>query len=350
MRPTVTASRFGVLPDGRVVDAYTLAVAEGLRARVLTLGATLQALEVPDHAGRLVDVVLGFDTVEAYLASGDYVGVTVGRVAGRIGGSRFTLAGTPYVLDAGGPAPHLHGGQTGFHQRCWAATPFEEPAAAGVALRLTSPDGEGGYPGALAVEVRYTLRAGALHMTYAATATRLTPVSLTNHAYFNLAGHDQGDVGGHHLQLQAAHYLPVDEALVPLGHRAPVAGTPFDFRRPHALGARRMAPHPQLRHAGGYDHAFVRDPAGPEQPVAVLHDPARGRRLQVYTASPCLQLYGGQKLQAMGKGGVTYRPHSGVCLEAMGYPDALNHPAFPTTLAAPDEPYTATITYALDTV
>ena len=315
----------------------------GLRATVSSLGATLVRLEVPDRGGRLEDVVLGFDSPEEYAASRAHVGGIVGRFANRIAGARFVLGGALHVLEANEGRHHLHGGSRGFDRRPWSAERVAEPP--GVELRLESPAGDGGYPGALACRVRYWIAGpGELAISFEARADRPTPVSLTQHAYWNLGGPPGEPVLGHELEIAADAYLPVDAEHLPTGELRAVAGTPFDFRRAKPLGRDLEASppgavHPELALHGGYDHPFVlRGGEGALRRAARLAEPRSGRVLEIHTTAPCLQLYGGQHLaEGPGKAGWRHGPSRGLCLEAQRFPDAPNQPAFPPAILHPGE-------------
>jgi aldose 1-epimerase len=330
-------------------DARTLAFAGGgLRAAVSSWGATLVLLEAPDRSGRLGDVVLGFDGAAAYAASRAHVGGVVGRFANRIAGARFRLDGAEHVLEANEGRHHLHGGSRGFDRRLWQAEAIAEPS--GVELRIESPDGDAGYPGTLACRVRYTIAAsGELAVSFEARADRPTPLSLTQHAYWNLAGPPGEPVLEHELEIDADAYLPVDAEHVPTGEIRSVAGTPFDFRRAKPFGRDLDLAHPELAPHGGYDHPFVlrggeggtgaKGGQGPAlRRAARLAEPRSGRVLEIHTTAPCLQLYGGQHLEeGSGKAGWRHGPSRGLCLEAQRFPDAPNQPAFPPAILRPGQ-------------
>jgi len=336
---TVTKSPFGVLPDGRGVDAYTLTNAGGMRVRILTYGGIIQSLETPDTHGRPGDVVLGFDSLGQYEAAGPYFGAVVGRYANRIAKGKFTLDGKVYTLAVNNGPNALHGGLKGFDKVVWDAAPFERGDSVGVALTYVSADGEEGYPGTLRVTVTYTLTgANDLTVDYEATTDRATPLNLSQHSYFNLSAGAAGDVLGHLVSIAASRYTPVDSTLIPTGALAPVAGTPFDFRTPVTIGARIDAADPQLRIAGGYDHNFVLDRAAAGLTHAAhVVEPGSGRTLDVFTDQPGLQFYSGNFLDGTlhGKGGVTYLHRGGFCLETQHFPDSPNQPGFPSTILRP---------------
>jgi aldose 1-epimerase len=347
-QPSMIASEhLGSLPDGRAVPVFTWTGTGGAEVRVMAYGATVVSLRVPDRDGVLGDVVLGYDALDAYLRDRCFMGAVVGRYANRIRGGRFTLDGREVVLETNDGPNHLHGGGDGFHRRLWTAEPVADDA---VRLGLVSADGDGGYPGRLEVSVTYTLSPrNELSVDYEAATDRATVVNLTQHSYFNLAG--AGSVLGHLLAIDADAFTPVDETLIPTGERALVAGTPFDFSRPTAIGARLGDAHPQLRHGHGYDHNFVlRDGEGTRH-SARLADPVSGRVLDVRTTEPGLQLYSGNFLagEPRGRGGRAYAPHDALCLETQHFPDAPNHPTFPPTVLRPGEPFRSRTVFAFST-
>jgi aldose 1-epimerase len=344
---SVRTAAFGQLPGGGPVRLFTLTNARGLIARVTDLGATLTELHVPDRTGRPGDVVLGFDGLARYLAPHPYFGSTVGRVANRIARGRFTLDGTTYQLAANNGPNHLHGGLTGFDKALWRAEALPG-GETGVRFAHVSPDGDQGYPGRLdlVVTMRLTDDDG-LVIDYRATTDQATPINLTNHAYFNLAG--GGDVLGHELWLAAARYTPADETLVPTGDLRPVKGTPLDFTRPTPIGARfdRLPGEPR-----GYDHNFVIDRTAPGPVLAArVFEPGTGRVMEVITTQPGVQLYTANFLDGtlIGKRGAAYGRYAGFCLETQHFPDSVNHPAFPGTILRPGETYRQTTVYRFST-
>jgi aldose 1-epimerase len=340
--PSIEKAAFG-RTAGTEVELYTLTNAHGVRVRIMTYGATIVSLEAPDRAGRVQNIVLGFDTLAPYLAGVPYFGATVGRYANRIAAGRFVLDGKTYQLARNNGPNSLHGGTRGFDKRIWSAEPL--PAAAGLGLRLTyvSAAGEEGYPGELTVHVTYRLQADdTLAIQYEARTTAATPINLANHSYFNLSGDPHTPVLGHTLTIAAARYTPVDATLIPTGELRPVAGTPFDFRAPHAIGSRIDAADDQLRLGHGYDHNWVLDDAGHGVPVraAVLSDPVSGRTLEIRTTQPGLQFYSGNFLDGKPAGsGSVFAYRTGLCLETQHFPDSPNHPAFPGTILRPGETY-----------
>lgn len=329
------------MPDGTAVDEFVLVSDSGLEVSATNYGGIITSIRVPDGRGGRTDVVHGFEALEPYLRRHPYFGAVVGRCANRIAGARFTLDGRTFELAANHGRHHLHGGMDGFDRKIWRAAPSADDNA--VVFSRTSPDGEEGYPGTLALEISYTLgELDDLAIVYRAVTDRATPVNLTQHTYFNLAGHDSGDILGHELTIHADHYTPVDEDSIPTGAVAPVAGTPFDFRRAISIGARIDDAHAQLHYGRGYDHNFVLSRAGDGLHVAArLTEPGSGRTLEVLTTEPGLQLYTGNLLDGteQGKGGVVYRRRSGLCLETQHYPDSPNQPNFPSTILRPGDTY-----------
>lgn len=340
------AVAFGKTTDGAETQLYTLTNAHGLKVGITNYGGIITSLLVPDKAGKLGDVVLGFDNVSGYqspefLKSGPYFGALIGRYGNRIAKGRFTLAGKEYPLAKNNGENTLHGGKKGFDKVVWQAEPGT--SADGQTLRLTyrSQDGEEGYPGNLDVTVVYTLtNDDALRIDYTATTDKATPVNLTNHAYFNLGGGNQ-DVLGHEVTIPADRYTVVDAGLIPTGELRPVKGTPFDFTTPHAIGE-RIAQVP-----GGYDHNWVLNQPSGVHPAAAVYDPATGRTMEVTTTEPGVQFYTGNFLDGTlkGKGGTTYGKHAGFCLETQHFPDSPNQPAFPSTILQPGQTLHSTTTY-----
>lgn len=343
MTASVTQATFGHTPAGDTVHVFTLTNAHGLEVRAISYGGIIVSLKTPDRAGQLDDIVLGYDSLAGYLAESPYFGAIIGRYGNRIANGRFTLDGTTYQLATNDGPNHLHGGVKGFDKVVWTGDPLERDSSVGVTFTYTSPDGEEGYPGTLTARVTYTLTdANELIVDYEATTDQTTPVNLTHHSYFNLAGDGRRDVLGHDLMIAADSFTPVDSTLIPTGAIAPVAGTPFDFRTPLAIGARIGDDDPQLRMGGGYDHNFVlrRRTAGLVHAASVV-EPTTGRTLDVYTTEPGLQFYSGNFLDGTltGKAGRVYRHRYGFCLEPQHYPDSPNQPAFPSTILQPGETY-----------
>lgn len=338
---------FGTL-DGAPAEAIDL-TAGALSARILPLGATLQSLCVPDRDGIPADVVLGFDDVQSYRDRPSWFGVTVGRYANRIAGGRFTLDGRNHVLETNNAPNHLHGGSDGFDQRLWdVADTGSDADGAWVRLTLTSPDGDAGYPGTLHASATYTVTPDALTIDYAATSDAPTVVNLTNHAFFDLSG--TGDALRHLLTIAADQFLPVDATSIPTGERRAVAGTPFDFRVPHAIGDRvRDGRDDQIAIGRGYDHNFiVRGETGVLRPAVELVDPASGRMMTLSITAPGLQLYSGNFLGGAepGKGGRLYRQGDAVCLEPQAWPDTPNRPDFPSARLDPGATWRSSMRFA----
>ena len=315
-----------------------------LAARVASFGAILHALEAPDRAGRRANVVLGRPTVDDYRAgNGSYLGAVCGRYANRLAGGRFTLDGVEYRVHTNDGPNTLHGGTEGFDRREWEA----EREDGALVLRLTSPDGDMGFPGEVHVEVRYALEGDALRIDYRAEADRPTVVNLTNHTYWNLAGEGSGSVEDHVLEVAASRFVRTGPGGIPTGELVPVEGTPFDFRAPRRIGERIRDAHEQLALGRGYDHSLVLDEG--VKPAARLHDPGSGRVLEVTTTEPALHLYTGNSLDGtlVGTGGGLYRQGDGVALETQHLADSPNRPEFPSTVLRPGEQLSSTTVYRL---
>jgi len=348
----VNRSSFGRLPDGTPVDRFALKNGRGLEVGLMSYGAAVISVRAPDRNGHVEDIVLGFDKFDDYLTKARYFGTVVGRYGNRIAKGRFALDGVAYQLAVNNGVNHLHGGHRGFDKAVWHADPFERGGGAGVAFTYTSVDGEEGYPGTLKASVTYTLTAGnELVLDYQAASDKATPVNLTNHSYFNLAGRGCGDITPHVLTLHADRYTPIDEAMIPTGDVATVAGTPFDFRTPAPIGARIDAGHEQLRRAGGYDHNFVLNGRGDArlkssrsttEHAARVVEPASGRTLDVATAEPGVQFYAGNNLDPARNG---FARRAGFCLETQHFPDSPNHPQFPSTILRPGRTYESTTVF-----
>ena len=342
----VTKESFGKLPDGTPVDLYTLRNASGLEARIMTYGGIIVSLKTPDRSGKLADIVLGFDSLSGYLKDSPYFGAVIGRYENRIARGRFTLDGKTYQLPINNPPNSLHGGTRGFDKVVWdATTSSDDIGLVKLALNHVSPDGDQGYPGTVRVQVTYTLTdSNALAVTYRATTDKATPINLSQHSYFNLTGDAQRDILGHVLTLNADRYTPVDTTLIPTGEIASVAGTPFDFRSPTAIGARIDARDEQLRRGRGYDHNFVltRTDSVLVHAAHVL-EPTSGRTMDVYTEQPGVQFYTGNFLDGTihGKSGRVYGRRFAFCLETQHYPDSPNKPQFPSTILRPGETFSS---------
>ncbi len=351
-----TAEPFGKTKDGQSIEIYTLTNETGMTAKVMTRGATLVELHVPDKDGNIQDVILGFDDVAGYESGANqYFGCTTGRVCNRIDSGMFTLDGKTYTLAKNdGDKHHLHGGaERSLDKVMWNAKPFENDDATGVVFTYTSPDGEEGYPGNLSIRVTYRLfeKKNTLSVEYEATTDQPTPVNLTNHMYLNLEGAGSASVLDHLLTLNADQYTVGNEELIPTGKIASVDGTPLDFRQPTRVGDRID----ELTETGakGYDHNYVLRPRRGDQlkrKVAVLTSPKTGRVLTIRSIEPGVQLYSGNFLSGQtGKGGKTYAHRSAMCLETQHFPDSVNHPDFPSTILKPGKTFESQTTYQFTT-
>ncbi len=332
---------FGTTTHGTEVQLYTLTNAHGLQATISNYAGTLTSLMVPDKDGQLGDVILGFDDVSGYQSpafrkAGPYFGALIGRYGNRIAKGRFTLDGHAYQLPTNNGANSLHGGNLGFDKRVWEATPGTSAAGPTLTLKYLSKDGEEGYPGNLTLTVVYTLtHDDALQIEYSATTDQATVINLTNHAYFNLSLGSSKDVLAHEVTLPADRYNVVDAGQIPTGELRPVAGTPFDFTTPHAIGERLA------RVPGGYDHNWMLNAATGQHAAASVYDPASGRTLDVTTDQPGIQFYTGNFLDGSltGKNGTVYGQYAGFCLETQHFPDSPNQPQFPSTVLRPGETF-----------
>ena len=339
----ITNSQFGLMPDGKRIDIFTLKNDRGMEVCVINYGGIITSIKVPDRNGNLEDVVLGHDSLDGYLNRTRYFGALIGRFANRIARGRFSLDGSEYQLAINNGQNHLHGGVRGFDKVVWAAQRIES----GVRLSYFSQDGEENYPGNLSIAVTYSLNeANELRTDYYGTTDRDTIINLTNHSYFNLAG--SGTILDHELQIQADAFTPVDETLIPTGEIRSVKGTVMDFTTPTAIGALIDSDDDQLRMARGYDHNFVlRGESGTLRTAARLHEPQSGRVMEVITTQPGLQFYSGNYLDGtlVGRSGRAYLKNSGCCLEAQHFPDSPNQPHFPSTILRPGEKYHHTTIY-----
>ena len=349
-------AHYGTTEDGSEVDIYTLANGAGMRVEILTFGCVIARLDVPDRRGRIDNVVLGLDSLAGYALRSPHFGAIAGRYANRIALGRFAIDGKTYQLDINATPNAMHGGRKGFHKVVWQG---EAGSGEQVILRYLSRDGEESYPGNLDVEVRYSLgAANELRIDYEATTDKPTIVNLTNHSYFNLAGEGSGDVLGHFVTIEADHFTPVDPTQIPTGEIRPVAGTPFDFTTPRPVGERIRSPDEQMIIARGYDHNWVlRRPQGGTQAgegprlAARAHEPMTGRILEVLTDAPGLQLYAANGLNGalVGPSGRAYRQSDGLCFEAQRFPDAPNHPDFPSAILRPGERFRSTTLFRFST-
>ncbi|MDX2034261.1 MAG: aldose epimerase family protein [Blastocatellia bacterium] len=348
-KPGVKKEIFGKTQDGQEVEIYTLTNANGVEARIMTYGAIVVSLKAPDRAGRIEDVVLGFDDLDNYLKGHPFFGAVAGRYANRIGKGRFSLNGVEYKLATNNGPNSLHGGLKGFDKYVWKAKPGAAKDGAALELSHVSRDGDEGYPGTLSVRVTYTLtNDNGLRIDYFATSDKDTVVNLTNHSYFNLAGAGNGDVLKHQVMINADRFTPVDETLIPTGELRSVKGTPFDFTTMTAIGARVDADEEQMKFGKGYDHNFVvNGPAGTLRLAAKAQDPGSGRTMEVWTTEPGVQLYIGNFLDGtkIGKGGKAYQRRYGFCFETQHFPDSPNKPSFPTTVLKKGGLYRSTTIY-----
>lgn len=343
----------GVKIGDRTIEHITLSHDSGVRARVTNYGATLTGLDVPDRDGEMDDVVLGFPSPERYREDHPYFGATIGRYANRISNGTFTLDDVTYELARNDGPHHLHGGPDGFHNQLWTPSTRTTSDAAVLKLQYTSPDGEECYPGTLSVAVTYKLGTSVLRIDFRAETDTKTIVNLTNHAYFNLSGHDAENILDHRVRINADQYTPIDRSLIPTGQIADVEDTPLNLTTRTPIGERVDASHPQIAHADGIDHNFVLDMDDESSllEAAEVYDPVSGRVLTVHTTKPGLQLYSGNLLEGRftGKDGAVYDQFSGFCLEPQFFPDAPNKTPFPSPLLTPGETYEHTIIYQFGT-
>ncbi|MBK8092494.1 MAG: galactose mutarotase [Verrucomicrobiaceae bacterium] len=347
----ITRQPFGKLADGREASLFTLKAANGIRLALTDYGAAIVQLHTPDRRGKLQDITLGYDDVRGYEQGSSYFGCTVGRYGNRIAGGHLPVNEHTHQLACNDGPHHLHGGLVGFGRHLWDA----EETEGGVCFTRVSPHGEDGYPGTLTARVWITLNAvGELSLRYQAVTDAWTHVNLTNHAYFNLAGHAAGTVLDHKLCLSARSYIPIDAGFIPLGHIADVEDTALDFRNPSRIGDRiDSTTDEQIVRGRGYDHCFVIDGRpGILRLAASVLEPISGRLMEVLTTEPSMQFYSGNFLNGtqQGKGGVKYAYRSGLCLETQHFPDSPNQPAFPSTLLSPEERYESETIYRFTTV
>ena len=341
---SVARVSYGALPDsGGVIEQFILTNAHGIEVRAITYGAIITSLRTPDRAGKLGDIVFGYDSLTGYVKDEAYFGAVVGRYANRIAHGRFTIGGRAFTLATNNGPNALHGGRRGFNKVVWNGEQFTHGDTVGVTLRYLSKDGEEGYPGNLRVAVTYSLTpADELFVDFEATSDKATIVNLSQHSYWNLHGGGQGTILDHLLTLDASGYTPVDSTLIPTGRVTPVAGTPFDFRTPMTIGARIDAPDAQLRFGRGYDHNFVIDRKGGGAGLthaARLADTVSGRTLDIATTEPGIQFYSGNFLDGTvrGKNGQVYAHRGAVALETQHYPDSPNQSSFPSTILRPGD-------------
>jgi len=341
---------FGKTNEGEAVSLYTLTNKNGMEVQITNYGGIIVSLTAPDRAGKFADVVLGFDNLEGYLKGHPFFGCITGRYANRIAGGSFTLDGKTYTLAKNNGENHLHGGLKGFDKAVWKAEPADSRDGAALKLSYLSKDGEEGYPGNLKVTVTYTLarERNELRIEYRATTDKATPINLTNHTYFNLAGQGEGDILGHVLHINADRFTPVNDKLIPTGELRSLDGSPLDFRKPTAIGARIDARYEQLGFGRGYDHNYVLNGKPGELALAArAEEPKSGRILEVLTTEPGMQLYTGNFLDGSltGKGGKVYQRRFGFCLETQHFPDSPNQAKFPSTILRPGQEYRSTTVF-----
>jgi aldose 1-epimerase len=344
MAKAMEKKAFGATPDGKTADLYVLTNKNGMEVSITNYGGIVVSVKVQDRQGKLGDVVLGFDTLDGYVADKSYFGALIGRYGNRIGGAKFSIDGVTYTLAKNNGDNVLHGGIIGFNKMLWEARDVSKGDEPALELKYTSKDGEEGFPGNLMTTVVYTLtNKNELKIEYSATTDKKTVVNLTNHSYFNLAGPGSGDVLKYVLQLHADKFTPVDSGLIPTGELRSVQGTPFDFRKPMAIGARVDADDEQIRLGQGYDHNFVLTKEKQSGPTlaARVEEPTTGRVLEVWTTEPAVQFYTANFLDGTvhGKGGIAYGRRTAFCLETQHFPDSPNKPSFPSTLLSPGQRY-----------
>ncbi len=334
---------FGKTSDGKPVDLYTLTNANGMKVRIMTYGGIIVSLETPDRKGQLADITLGYETLADYIKDTPYFGALVGRYGNRIAKGKFTLDGTEYQLAVNNDENHLHGGLKGFDKVVWDTEKVAGAGFTGLKMSYLSKDGEENYPGNLQCMVVYKLTdENELKIEYEAVTDKATPLNLTNHAYFNLAGQGNGDILKHEIMLKADRFTPVSKTLIPIGELRSVKGTPFDFTKSTAIGARIAADNEQIRFGNGYDHNFVlNNQDGTLALGGVVYEKTSGRVMEFYTTQPGVQFYTGNFLDGhlIGKGGKPYKFRYGFCLETQHYPDSPNQPNFPSAILKPGEKY-----------
>lgn len=353
-KSTIKKEPFGKTGDGRTVDLYTLKNKSGMEVAITNFGGIIVNLKVPDRAGKIDDVVLGYDSIDGYLTNKAFFGATIGRYGNRIAHGTLVLDGTTYKLPKNDGDNTLHGGPEGFNKRLWNAKDVSSGRGASLELTYVSKDGEEGFPGNLSAKVVFSLTdKNEVVIAYSATTDKDTVVNMTNHSYFNLAGQGNGDILEHVLTIHGDRITAVDAMLIPTGELRPVKGTPFDFRQATAIGARINQDDPQLKIGKGYDHNWVlaAHGKGVPIPVAEAYEPKAGRVLQVLSTEPGVQFYSGNFLDGtiQGKGGKVYNHRYGFCLETQHYPDSPNHPSFPSTELKPGQTYSTTTIFKFST-
>ena len=340
---SITKAPYGEV-DGNEVYLYTPTNANGLVAKITNYGGIMTELWLPDKNGKLDDCVLGYDKVDDYVKNNPYFGALIGRYGNRIGSGKFTLDGKEYTLAQNNNGNHLHGGLKGYDKVIWDAKEIRTKDGVGLELKYLSKDGEEGYPGNLKVKVVYMLtKDNELTVEYWATTDKDTVCNLTQHNYYNLGGHASGTILNHQLMLNSNRFTPTDKGLIPTGQILPVDGTPMDFRKPTAIGARVNADYEPLKFGGGYDHNWVLTKKSPSEMslAAEVYEPTSGRTMEIWTDQPAIQFYCGNFLDGsnVGKGGHAYQHRTGFCLETQHYPDSPNHPNFPSTELKPGQKY-----------
>jgi aldose 1-epimerase len=344
---SVTESSFGKLPTGEETVLYTLTNANGIVVKVTNYGGVITSIMAPDKKGVMGDIVLGFDNVDGYIKNTSFFGAIIGRYGNRIGKGQFTLDGKKYQLTLNDGVNHLHGGKVGFDKVLWKSNSFKTETTVGVTLTHFSPDGDQGYPGNLKVTAVYQLtNDNEFIMKYHATTDKSTPINMTQHPYFNLAG--SGTILDQELMINGSHFTPIDSGLIPTGELTPVAGTPFDFTKSHAIGDMINQKNEQLKNGGGYDHNWVLNKKSDNEwgLDARFYDPKSGRVLEVYSDEPGIQFYSGNFLDGKVKGkGVDFVYRGGICLEPQHYPDSPNKPNFPNTILKAGEEYNSALSF-----
>lgn len=347
-KPSIKKESFGKTADGTAVDIYTLTNVKGVEAKIITYGGIVVSLKVPDRTGKLGDIVLGYDSMDGYNKNAGYLGALVGRYGNRIAKGKFKLNGVEYSLAVNNGENHLHGGIKGYDKVVWTATPLNATNGQALRLKYLSKDGEEGYPGTLSVTVIYTLtNNNELRIDYSATTDKATVVNLTHHSYFNLAGAGSGDILQHQVTINANRFTPTDAGSIPTGELRSVKGTPMDFTKATAIGARINQDDEQLRFGKGYDHNWVLNRKGAGLTLAATaYDQTSGRLLSMYTTEPGTQFYSGNFLDgSTGKDGKAYTERTGFCFEAQHFPDSPNETAFPSVVLRPGQVYKQTTIY-----
>ncbi|MEN6385841.1 MAG: aldose epimerase family protein [Phycisphaerales bacterium] len=346
---TVEKSTFGQTPCGQNVNIYTLSNANGMKIKLMDYGAALTSVIVPDKNNKFEDIALGYDNFDSYLCENPYFGGIVGRFGNRIASGRFKLDGTEYILNTNNNGQTLHGGIKGFDVLVWSSKPFENENGAGVEFNLLSPDGQEHFPGNLKITVIYTLtNNNEIMIDYTATTDKATPINLTQHGYWNLAGEGTGDILKYETLINADKFTPVDKFLIPTGQIKSVKNTPFDFTQPKTIGLRINNDDPQLKFGGGYDHNWVLNKKDNSLTLACkVSEPTSGRVFEVYTTEPAMQFYSGNFLDGkiIGKSGKAYNYRCALVLEPQHFPDSPNHPNFPNTILRPGQTYKSQTVY-----